>query len=67
MAPNELSELAPIAAVLNQESNEVKRLITSLNEELAAFNLGIVVWHDSPTETEPDCTIGFTSIGEGEI
>jgi hypothetical protein len=67
MSPHELSELAPIAATLNKESNEVNRLIVSLNEELAALNLGISVWVATPAQSDPDCTIGFTSFGEGEI
>jgi hypothetical protein len=67
MSPYELSELAPIAATLNKESNDVNRLIVSLNEELAAFNLGISVWLPTPTQSDSDCTIGFTSFGEGEI
>lgn len=63
MSPNELSELAPLAATLNEESNHLNQTIASLNERIAALNLGISVWTALLTDDEgPDTEyqIGFT-------
>ena len=66
MSPNELSELAPLAASLNQESDAINPLIASLNEALGRFNLGIEVWLE-PSDSDPELCIGFAKIGEGEL
>jgi len=62
MAPNELSELGPIAATLNKESDDVNTLIAALNEELGSLNFGISIWLPSPANSDPCSTIGFADI-----
>ena len=66
MSPNELSELAPIAATLNKESNEINSVIASLNEELGSLNLGISIWLPYPSKADSRSTIGFTDFREGK-
>ncbi|HTV81498.1 MAG TPA: hypothetical protein VME18_02520 [Acidobacteriaceae bacterium] len=69
MSPNELTELAPLAATLNEESNELNQTIASLNERIAALNLGISVWSqllDDDDETGQQYQLGFTAIEVGD-
>jgi hypothetical protein len=63
MSPNELSELAPIAKTLNQESDDINKTIVSLNEEIASLNLGIEVWFGA--DEDPEYQIGFAQVSEG--
>lgn len=68
MSPNELSELAPLAATLNEESNQLNQTIASLNERIAALNLGISVWTDTrrDDDTDQEYQIGFAKLaGDG--
>jgi hypothetical protein len=39
-----LSELSPVAQILNQKSNQVNTVIQKINAKLLALNLGIEVW-----------------------
>ncbi|MGO9445848.1 MAG: hypothetical protein ACLPXB_13870 [Thiobacillaceae bacterium] len=64
MSPNELSELAPIAKTLNQESDDINKTIESLSEEIASLNLGIEVWLGAADE-DPEYQIGFAQVSEG--
>jgi hypothetical protein len=60
MSPNELSELAPLAKTLNDESNDLNKTIATLNQQIAALNLGIEIWLNS--EESEDYQLGFGKV-----
>lgn len=46
-----LSELTPLAKKLNQKSDELNSVISTINEKLNALNLGIEVWTSTPIQS----------------
>ena len=44
-----LSELTPLAKELNQTTDEINGIISTVNEKLAALNLGVEAWLDPST------------------
>jgi hypothetical protein len=64
MSPNELSELAPLAKILNEESNDLNKTIAALNQYLAGLNLGIEVWC-GPWDEDTPFQIGYAKIEDG--
>lgn len=42
-----MNELTSLSATLNQHSDELNTLISSINDQLAKLNLGIETWLDS--------------------
>jgi hypothetical protein len=65
MSPNELSDLAPLAATLNEESNQLNQTIALLNERISALNLGITVWTETREDNESGQSfqVGFAKVG----
>jgi len=47
-----LSELTPLAKELNQTTNEINGIISTVNEKLAALNLGVEAWLDPSTTSK---------------
>ena len=45
-----IDELSRLAKELNQQSDKLNALITSLNQKLAALNFGVEVWHNGAIE-----------------
>jgi hypothetical protein len=64
MSPNELSELAPLAKTLNEESNDLNQTIAALNRHLAGLNLGIEVWC-GPWDEDTPFQIGYAKVEDG--
>jgi hypothetical protein len=64
MSPNELSELAPLAKTLNEESNDLNKTIAALNRYLAGLNLGIEVWC-GPWDEDILFQIGYAKVEDG--
>ena len=48
MAAAKIAELSPLAKQVNQKTDEINRVISTLNDKLAKLNLGIEVWLDHP-------------------
>jgi hypothetical protein len=71
-----VEELAPIAAELNRESDDLNTTITAINKQLAALNVGVPVWFsyfevEDPSLSEeeedrrrPDYYLGFAKCGD---
>jgi len=64
MAPNELSELAPLAENLNAKSKEVNETLTLVNDKLAALNVGLAVWLGPWKEDLHQHQIGYDKVEE---
>ncbi len=47
-----LSELTPLAKELNQTTDEINGIISTVNEKLAALNLGVEAWLDPSTTSK---------------
>ena len=47
-----LSELTPLAKELNQTTDEINSIISTVNEKLAALNLGVEAWLDPSTTSK---------------
>ena len=60
MASQAISELAPLAQALNEESNSINATIAALNKQLAALKLGLEVWTKAPDGNE----YGFALVDE---
>lgn len=58
MSPHELESLSAVAKALNQESDDVNKVILALNEKLSAMNLGITLY----LPYDHGCSIGFDKI-----
>lgn len=46
-----LSELTPLAKKLNEKSDELNTVISTINKKLNALNLGIEVWTSTPIQS----------------
>src|ERR1017187_7227850 len=44
----DISELAPIAKQLNEQTDQINKTISAINRKLAKLNLGIEIWLDEP-------------------
>jgi hypothetical protein len=64
MAPNELSDLSPLAENLNAKSNEVNETLALVNHKLAKLNIGIEVWLGPWEEHREPHQIGYAKVGD---
>jgi hypothetical protein len=49
----DISELAPIAKQLNEQTDQINKTISAINRKLAKLNLGIEIWLDKPLSADP--------------
>ena len=49
----DISELAPIAKQLNEQTDKINSIISTLNRKLGKLNLGIEIWLDTPLSADP--------------
>ena len=47
MSPQELESLSAVAKTLNEESDDINKVISTLNEKLSAMNLGVTLYLSS--------------------
>ncbi len=59
-----ISELSELARKLNQKSDKINTLISSINDQLSTLNLGVEVWLDYPL-VEGDAVI--SEDGNGKV